>query len=72
MMVHVMPFMSRTRLATPSRTAGRDLANVVLARSTARSGSYVDRAMVARSPEESYDAGREAELWDAIETLTAA
>ncbi|OPF83183.1 hypothetical protein VT50_0205595 [Streptomyces antioxidans] len=38
----------------------------------APTGSYVDRARVARSSEESYDPRRERELWDAVERFTVA
>ena len=71
-MAHVLPLMSLTPMATRPTVAGRDLANVVLGRTMAPTGSYVDRAAADRSSEESYDRGREADLWDVIENLTAA
>lgn len=59
-------------VATSQRAAGRYLADVVLGRTKAPSGSYVDRAKVDRSSEESYSPSREAELWSAVEQLAAA
>ncbi|PRY64342.1 short-subunit dehydrogenase [Glaciihabitans tibetensis] len=72
MMSRIMPLMALTPMATSQKDAGRDLANVVLGRTAAPSGSYVDRAKVDRSSDESYDPGREAELWSGVERLTAA
>lgn len=72
LMGRVMPLMTLTPMATTPRDAARDLANVVLGRTKAATGSYVDRARAARSSDESYDTGREAELWAAIEKLTMA
>jgi len=37
----------------------------------APTGSYVDRSRVDRSSEESYDPGREGELWEAAEQFTS-
>ncbi|MBM0237723.1 hypothetical protein JNW88_12130 [Micromonospora sp. ATA32] len=44
----------------------------MLGRTKAPTGSYVDRRRVVRSSEESYDAQREGELWDAVERFSAA
>jgi NAD(P)-dependent dehydrogenase (short-subunit alcohol dehydrogenase family) len=70
MMGRLLPLLSLTPMATSPKDAGRDLADVVLGRTKAPTGSYVDRTKVARSSDESYDPGREAELWETIEKLT--
>ena len=72
MMGRVMPLMALFPVATSQKAAGRYLADVVLGRTKAPSGSYVDRAKVDRSSGESYSPSREAELWSAVEQLTAA
>ena len=72
MMSRVMPLMALTSMATSQKDAGRYLADVVLGRTQATTGSYVDRATVERSSDESYGRARESELWDAVEELTAA
>lgn len=71
MMSRVMPLLALSPFATTQRAAGRRLADVALGRTEAPSGSYVDRTTVARSSEESYSPHREAELWSAVEQLTA-
>ena len=71
-MRHIMPAMTLTPLATSRSAAGRYLADLVLGRIKAPTGSYVDRNRVARSSEESYDPRRERELWDTVERFTAA
>ncbi|CAM5257813.1 SDR family NAD(P)-dependent oxidoreductase OS=Streptomyces tendae OX=1932 GN=GUR47_15040 PE=3 SV=1 [Streptomyces tendae] len=71
-MRRILPLMALTPFATGRGAAGRYLADVVLGTTSAPSGSYVDRARAARSSEESYDPGREAELWDAAERFIAA
>ncbi|GAB3966440.1 protochlorophyllide reductase [Actinoallomurus acanthiterrae] len=68
----ILPALVLTPLATGRGAAGRHLADVVLGRTKAPTGSYVDRSRVVRSSEESYDPQRERELWDAAERLTAA
>lgn len=70
LMGRVLPLMALTPMATSRKDAGRDLAQVVLGRTKAPTGSYVDRARVDRSSEESYDRIREAELWNLVEKLT--
>lgn len=70
MMARIMPLMARTPLATSQDDAGRFLADVVLGRTDAPSGSYVDKGSVERSSGESYDPARESELWAAVEALT--
>ncbi|MYR07071.1 SDR family NAD(P)-dependent oxidoreductase [Gordonia sp. SID5947] len=50
-------------------TAGRKLADVVLGRTPAASGAYVDRTRVTASSDESYDPDRERALWDFLEDL---
>jgi NAD(P)-dependent dehydrogenase (short-subunit alcohol dehydrogenase family) len=72
MMGRIMPLMALTPMATSPKDAGRDLANVVLGKTKTTTGSYVDRAKADRSSDESYNAGREIELWNTIEYLTAA
>ncbi|WP_413811412.1 SDR family NAD(P)-dependent oxidoreductase [Streptomyces sp. OE57] len=69
-MRRVLPVMALTPFATGRGAAGRYLADVVLGTTPAPTGSYVDRARVARSSEESYDPRRERELWDAVERFT--
>lgn len=71
-MSRVMPLMTLTPMATSPKAAGRDLANVVLGKTKAPTGSYVDRTRTDRSSHESYNTGREAELWNTIENITAA
>ncbi|GAA1701252.1 SDR family NAD(P)-dependent oxidoreductase [Streptomyces yatensis] len=71
-MRRVLPVLTLTPFATGRATAGRHLADVVLGTIPAPTGSYVDRAEVARSSRESYDPQRERELWDAVERFTVA
>jgi NAD(P)-dependent dehydrogenase (short-subunit alcohol dehydrogenase family) len=71
MMSRIMPIMTLTPLATSQNDAGRYLADVVLGKTRATSGSYVDRARADRSSDESYDPGREARVWEAVEKITA-
>lgn len=71
-MRRVLPVMTLTPFATDRATAGRHLADVVLGTTAAPTGSYVDRARVARSSQESYGPLRERELWDAVERFTVA
>jgi NAD(P)-dependent dehydrogenase (short-subunit alcohol dehydrogenase family) len=71
-MRRVMPLMARTPFATSQKAASGYLADIVLGRIEAPTGSYVDRAKVDRSSDESYDPARERELWDTVERLTAA
>ena len=66
----ILPVMTLTPLAASRSAAGRHLADVVLGTTRAPTGSYVDRGRVARSSQESYDPGRERELWAAAERLT--
>jgi NAD(P)-dependent dehydrogenase (short-subunit alcohol dehydrogenase family) len=70
-MRRILPVMTLTPFATGPAAAGRGLADVVLGATAAPTGSYVDRGRVARSSAESYDPGRERELWDAVEQFTA-
>lgn len=69
-MRRVMPLLTLTPLASSPGTAGRRLADVVLGRIPTPTGGYVDRGQIAPSSKESYDVGRESELWDALERLT--
>ncbi|QNI07354.1 SDR family NAD(P)-dependent oxidoreductase [Mycobacterium kubicae] len=68
----ILPALAVTPVATSRRAAGQYLADVVLGKIDAASGSYVDRGKVIRSSDESYDPAREAQLWQALERLTAA
>lgn len=70
LMASVMPLMALTSMATSQKNAGRYLANVVVGKTEAPTGSYVDRATVNRSSNESYDPARERAVWDAVEKLT--
>jgi NAD(P)-dependent dehydrogenase (short-subunit alcohol dehydrogenase family) len=67
----LLPAMTLTPFATSPRAAGRHLADVVLGRTPAASGEYVDRDRVVPSSAESYDPEREAALWETVERLTA-
>lgn len=66
----VMPLATLTPIASTQQEAGQQLADVVLGRTAAGSGSYVDRTSEARSSAESYDAERERRLWEVAEELT--
>lgn len=70
-MRRVLPVLAMTPFATSRQTAGGYLADVALGRIEAPTGSYVDRGDVCRSSAESYDPGREGELWAALERLAA-
>jgi NAD(P)-dependent dehydrogenase (short-subunit alcohol dehydrogenase family) len=70
-MRRVLPLMALTPFATSQTAAGGHLADLALGRIEAPTGSYVDRAKLDRSSDESYDPQRERELWDAVERLTA-
>ncbi|MEU8876774.1 hypothetical protein AB0D24_37710 [Streptomyces javensis] len=69
-MRRVPPVMALTPFAAGRGAAGRYLVDIVLGTTAAPTGSYVDRARVARSSEGSYDPRRERELWDAVERFT--
>ncbi|MFE0254709.1 SDR family NAD(P)-dependent oxidoreductase [Streptomyces sp. NPDC059010] len=69
-MRRVLPLLTLTPFATSRDFAGRCLADVALGTVRAQTGSYVDRDRSARSSEESYDARREGELWEAAERFT--
>ncbi|GAB2510101.1 protochlorophyllide reductase [Microbacterium petrolearium] len=65
----VFPVLNLTPLTNSPAVAGRQLADVALGRVAAPSGSYVNRDRVERSSDESYDAQRERELWEACDRL---
>lgn len=67
----VMPALALTPLAVMPRTAGRQLARMLLDETPAPHGGYVSREQVVASSAESYDPARERELWDLAERLTA-
>ncbi|MEU0538467.1 SDR family NAD(P)-dependent oxidoreductase [Nocardia sp. NPDC005978] len=69
-MRRVLPALTLTPLANSPKTAGRHLADVVLGKVEAATGSYIDRDRVARSSDESYNREREAELWVAVDQFT--
>lgn len=71
-MRRIMPVLTLTPFATSRSAAGRCLADVVLGRTHAPTGSYVDRSRADRSSQESYDPQREGELWEAAERFTTA
>ncbi|KWX67610.1 SDR family NAD(P)-dependent oxidoreductase [Mycobacterium sp. NAZ190054] len=68
-MRYLLPVLTVTPMATSPQVAGRNLADVVLGRTVAPSGSYVDRTAVGDSSPESYSADRERETWSAAEHL---
>ncbi len=63
----ILPALAVTPIVDTIPTAGGKLADAVLGRTTAPSGSYIDRERVVPSSEESYDTERERELWDFVE-----
>lgn len=67
----LLPAMTLTPFATSPRAAGRHLADVMLGRTPAASGEYVDRDRVVPSSPQSYDPERERALWETVERLTA-
>jgi len=67
LMRYVVPALALTPLVDTPSAAGRKLADAVLGRTVAPTGSYIHRAHVAASSTESYDAGREEELWTWLE-----
>lgn len=69
-MAYLMPAMTATPAATSRKAAGRLLADLVLGRTQASSGAYVDRSKAVPSSTESYDADRERRLWEVAEDLT--
>lgn len=71
-MARIMPLMTITPAATSRKAAGRYLADLVVGRTPAPSGAYVDRAKVVPSSDESYDPQRERRLWEVAENLTLA
>ncbi|MFE2945163.1 SDR family NAD(P)-dependent oxidoreductase [Streptomyces sp. NPDC059255] len=68
-----MRYVTRPLAATPlldsAPAAGRKLADVILGKVTAPTGSYIDRTRAVRSSEESYDPDRERALWEYAERL---
>lgn len=70
LMNHVTPVLALTPIASTPAAAGGNLAGVALGTIDAPTGSYVDRGRLAPSSDESYNEGRETELWDAAEALT--
>ncbi|NKY85128.1 SDR family NAD(P)-dependent oxidoreductase [Nocardia veterana] len=67
----IAPLLTATPLAGTARTAGEQLAAVVIGELAAPTGSYIDRDRVADSAPESYDPVREARLWECADQLVA-
>ncbi|ANY10503.1 short-chain dehydrogenase [Pseudonocardia sp. HH130630-07] len=67
LMRYLVPALALTPLVDTPPVAGRRLADVVLGVTPAPTGSYVHRTRVTSSSRESYDAGREEELWAWLE-----
>ncbi|PUB28910.1 NAD(P)-dependent dehydrogenase (short-subunit alcohol dehydrogenase family) [Promicromonospora sp. AC04] len=70
-MRRIFPLLNLTPLTNSASVAGQQLADVALGRVAAPTGSYVNRDRVEPSSDESYDPGRERELWEAADRLTA-
>lgn len=70
-MRRIMPLLTLSPLATSAQRAGELLTDAMFAGNAAPNGAYIDRGRVVDSSPESYDIGRETELWDAVESLTA-
>jgi NAD(P)-dependent dehydrogenase (short-subunit alcohol dehydrogenase family) len=66
---YVLPALTLTPMATSVETAAQRLVQTATRRVDATTGDYVDRDTVAPSSDESYDAGREEELFDSVERL---
>jgi NAD(P)-dependent dehydrogenase (short-subunit alcohol dehydrogenase family) len=63
----VLPALAVTPIVDTVPTAGRKLADAILGRTAAPSGSYIDRKRAVPSSDESYDTERELALWDFAE-----
>lgn len=68
-MKRILPAMTWTPIATTANTAGQALADVVTGTTTTSNGDYVDRRRVVPSSQESYDADRERELWEFLNSV---
>ncbi|MCK1812900.1 SDR family NAD(P)-dependent oxidoreductase [Streptomyces sp. XM4011] len=66
----LVPVLEFTPLVDTPPAAGRKLADVVLGRTSAPTGSYIHRTRAMRSSAESYDADREQALWEWLERQT--
>ncbi|PHV68204.1 SDR family NAD(P)-dependent oxidoreductase [Williamsia muralis] len=66
---NVLPALTITPLATSVETAARLLVATAMQEVEASTGDYVDRGIVTRSSEESYDLAREEELFATAERL---
>lgn len=65
----IFPVLNLTPLTNSASVAGRQLADVVLGKVAAPTGSYVNRDRVEPSSDESYDPLRERELWEVADRL---
>ncbi|MDL4773104.1 MULTISPECIES: SDR family NAD(P)-dependent oxidoreductase [Thermomonosporaceae] len=63
----VLPALSITPIVDTVPAAGRKLADAILGRTAAPTGSYIDRSRAVPSSKESYDPDREHRLWDFAE-----
>ncbi len=66
----LVPVFGATPLVDTPPAAGRKLADVVLGRVSAPTGSYIHRTRTMRSSAESYDSDRERALWEWLERQT--
>jgi hypothetical protein len=67
LMKWIVPMFALTPLVETPPTAGRKLADVILGNTPTETGTYIHRTKAMKSSKESYDPGREAELWQWLE-----
>lgn len=65
----IMPLLTLTPLGTTPTRAGRLLTDTALGTIAAPNGAYIDRDRMAQSSPESYDAARERDAWEAVESI---
>ncbi len=70
-MKRIMPLMTLTPLSVSAKTAGQHLAQLMRNSKPAESGAYISLGEAERSSTESYNPGRERELWKACEQMSA-
>lgn len=68
---YVLPVLTLSPLATTQQRAGQLFKNALVGDVSGPSGAYIDRDHITSSSAESYDVGREDELWEVMESLTA-
>jgi NAD(P)-dependent dehydrogenase (short-subunit alcohol dehydrogenase family) len=66
---HLMPALTLTPVATSITAAARELVRTATGEIAAATGDYIDRGTVTRSSTQSYDRGREEQLFDSAEQL---